>query len=379
MTTSNRRAVIAAAALLAASGFALAQGTPKELPVGVFNGLTGSYAYGGVPIQNGIKLALEEANQKGLPGGAKFKIIEGDSACDKAQAISLVNQFAKRDQVLMILGPTTSFEALGAAPVANELQVPLFANGSANDILATGPWAFKVQAYATDIMGFLSKFTMEKLGAKRITLITDQSNDGYVAQKAAFLKEVKAAGAQIVSDDSILGSDSNFLALATKVSNQDTDVVFVAAPAELSANLLIQMRQAGVDSKVKFVGPSTLASLNFIKIGGKAVEGTYVVSDYAPNNPSPANTAFVSAYTARYKNPPDVWAAMGYTIGQLAAQAVQNAGPNPDRTKLRDEMGKLNKVPVVIGGGTWSVNSARQPSYGGVLLQVKGGTFVTVQ
>ncbi len=379
MTTSNRRTVIAAAALLAASGFALAQGTPKELPVGVFNGLTGSYAYGGVPIQNGIKLALEEANQKGLPGGAKFRIIEGDSAGDKAQAISLVNQFAKRDQVLMILGPTTSFEALGAAPVANELQVPLFANGSANDILATGPWAFKVQAYATDIMGFLSKFTMEKLGARRITLITDQSNDGYVAQKAAFLKEVKAAGAQIVSDESILGSDSNFLALATKVSNQDTDVVFVAAPAELSANLLIQMRQAGVDSKVRFVGPSTLASLNFIKIGGKAVEGTYVVSDYAPNNPSPANMAFVSAYTARYKSPPDVWAAMGYTIGQLAAQAVQNAGPNPDRTKLRDEIGKLNKVPVVIGSGTWSVNSARQPSYGGVLLQVKGGTFATVQ
>ncbi|MDB5829058.1 MAG: Branched-chain amino acid transporter, amino acid-binding protein, partial [Variovorax sp.] len=125
--------------------------------------------------------------------------------------------------------------------------------------------------------------------------------------------------------------------------------------------------------------PSTLASLNFIKIGGKAVEGTYIVSDYAPSNPSPQNVAFVKAYTAHYKAAPDVWAAMGYTIGQLAAQAVQNAGPNPDRTKIRDELGKLNRVPVVIGSGTWSVNSARQPSYGGVLLQVKNGGFATVQ
>ncbi len=378
MNTINRRTALTGALLLATSGFASAQ-AGKEIPVGVFNGLTGTYAYGGVPIQNGIRLALDEANKKGLPGGAKFKIIEGDSAGDKAQAVSLVSQFAKRDQVLMILGPTTSFEALGAAPVANELQVPLFANGSANDILTTGPWAFKVQAFATDIMGFLSKFTMEKLGAKRITLISDQSNDGFVTQKAAFLKEVKAAGAQIVSDESILGSDSNFLALATKVSNQDTDTVFIAAPAEVSANLLIQMRQAGVDPKIRFVGPSTLASLNFIKIGGKAVEGTYIVSDYAPSNPSPMNVAFVEAYNARYKATPDIWAAMGYTIGQLAAQAVQNAGPNPDRTKIRDELGKLNRVPVVIGSGTWSVNSARQPSYGGVLLQVKNGGFATVQ
>ncbi len=382
MTNPRRTALVGSfsllALLLSGSGLTHAQGA-KEIPVGVFNATTGVYAFGGVPIQNGMKMALEEANEKGLPGGAKFKIFEGDTAGDKGQVINLVNQFAKRDQVSLILGPTTSLEALAGAPVANDLQVPMFAIGSSNDILTTGPWAYKVQASALDIMGFLGKLSVEKLGVKRITVVYDQGSEGYISQAGALRDYVKNNGATIVSEEKILASDSNFLALATKISNQETDAVFIAAPAELSANFFIQLRQAGLDPKVKFIGPSTLASQGFIKTGGKAVEGAFMVSDYSPAATSSQNTAFVSAYKARFKNAPDNWAAMGYTLGQLAAQAVVNAGPNPDRKKIRDEIGKLNRVPVVMGVGTWSVNTARQPTYGGVLLTVKDGNFVAVQ
>jgi branched-chain amino acid transport system substrate-binding protein len=70
---------------------------------------------------------------------------------------------------------------------------------------------------------------------------------------------------------------------------------------------------------------------------------------------------------------------MGYALGTVAVQAVRNAGPNPDRAKIRDAMTKLNNVPMVLGNGTWSVDAQRNPSYGGVLLQVKNGAFVAVQ
>ena len=373
----NRRSAIAGAALLALSG--LAFGQAKEIPVGVFNAMTGTYAFGGVPIQNAMKLALEEANAQGMPGGNKFKIFEGDTAGEKGQTISLVNQFIKRDNVMLILGPTISGEALAGAPVANDLKVPILAIGSSPGILATGPWAFKIQATPTDIMGFLGKLSVEKLGVKRVILIHDQSNDGYVGQKNALSDYFKKAGASVVSDESFVSSESNFLALATKVASAPTDAIFIAAPAEVAANLIMQIRQAGLDPKVKFLGPSTFGSLNFIKAGGKAVEGTYVVSDYAPIAPSPMNQAFVKAYQAKYKAVPDNWAGMGYGLAQVAIQAVRNAGPNPDRTKIRDELSKLNNVPVVLGNGTWSVDAGRNPSYGGVLLQVKDGNFIAVQ
>lgn len=373
----HRRTALAGALLLATSS--LAWGQAKELPVGVFNAMTGNYAFGGVPIQNAMKLALEEANAQGMPGGAKFKIYEGDTAGEKGQTISLVNQFVKRDNVLMILGPTVSATALAGAPVANELQVPMFSIGSATTILASGPWAFKVQAGGTDIMGFLGKLAVEKLGVKRVVFIHDQSNDGYVVQTGALRDYMKKAGATVVADEKVLASDSNFLALATKVAAMETDAIFIAAPAEVAANMILQIRQAGLDSKVKFIGPSTFGSLGFIKAGGKAVEGTYLVSDYSPTNPSALNAAFVKNYKAKYNAVPDNWAAMGYALASVAVQAVRNAGPNPTRAKIRDELAKLNKVPVVIGNGTWSVDAQRNPTYGGVLLQVKDGNFVTVQ
>ncbi len=371
------RDAITGTLILAATGLTFAQG--KELPIGVMNAMTGNYAFGGVPIQNGMKLALEEANAAGLPGGAKFKIFEGDTAGEKGQTISLVNQFVKRDNAVLILGPTTSGEALAGAPVANDLQVPILAIGSSPGIPATGPWAFKIQATPVDIMNFLGKLAVEKLGIKRVITAIDQSNDGYVGQKDALIAYLKAAGVTIVADEKFVASESNFLALATKMATAQTDAIFIAAPAEVAANLIIQIRQAGLDPKVKFIGPSTFGSLGFIKAGGKAVEATYVVSDYSPNATTALNTAFINAYKTKYKATPDNWAAMGYALGTVAVQAVRNAGPNPDRTKIRDALAKLNNVPMVLGNGTWSVDAQRNPSYGGVLLQVKNGNFVTVQ
>ena len=374
-----RRLTLAAAAALAISSLAAAPATAQELPVAIMNATSGVFAFGGVPIQNGMRLALEEANQKGMPGGAKIKIIEGDEAADKAQAISLTTQFGRRDRALMIMGPTNSFSAIAAGPVANELQVPLFAIGSSNGILATGPWAFKVQAQAADIMGFLSRYVAEKYGIKKIALVFDQGSDGIIEQKNAFRDGVKAGGVTIVSENGILTSESNFLALATKLASQDIDAVYVGAPPEITANLAIQMRQAGVPAKVRIVGPSSLASLKYMQTGGKAVEGTLIVADYSAASNTPMNAEFVKAYKARYKETPDNWAAMGYTLAQIGAQAIRNAGPNPDRAKVRAELEKMNNVPVVIGNGMWVKDAERHPTYGGVMLTVKNGDLAILQ
>jgi branched-chain amino acid transport system substrate-binding protein len=379
MNFVRRQYLLAAAAALAAGGAGTAIAQANEIPVGVFNATTGTYAYGGVPIHNGMKLALEEANRKGFPGGAKLKLIEGDTAGDKGQTINLVNQFVRRDRVLMLFGPTTSVEALAAAPVVNELQVPMLTNASSNDVLKGGPWSFKIAASATSVMGYLADYGVKKLGARKIAIVFDQGNDGYVAQKNAFRDDLKKLGATVTGEEGIQASDSNFLALATKLASQDIDAVFLAAPAELSGNLIIQLRQAGIPSKVRFLGPPTLASQGFIKTGGKAVEGAVIVADYSPASPNPLNTSFVEAYKARYGTLPDNWAAMGYSAGLVGAQAIRNAGPNPDRAKVRTELAKLQAVPVVIGTGVWSLDGNRNPNYGGAVLVVKDGTFTSAQ
>ena len=349
----------------------------NEITVGVFNATTGVYAFGGVPIQNAMRLAIEQANTQGFPGGMKIRIVEGDTAGEKGQTITLINQFARRDKAVLLLGPTTSVEAVSGAPVSNDLKIPMISTSSSAEILDAGPWSFKVGAQATQTTGRLGKYSVEKLGVKRALLVFDQGNEGYIAQKNAMRDAMKANGAQIVGEEGIQAADSNFLPLATKIASQQPDAVFIAAPAELSANFFIQLLQAGVDPKTRFMGPASLASQGFIKSGGKAVEGAYVVADYAATSANPVNAAFTQAYKARYGVAPDNWAAMGYSTALIGIQAIRNAGPNPDRASIRAELAKSSQVPVVIGDGLWTLDAARQPSYGAAILQVRSGSFVS--
>ena len=225
-------------------------------------------------------------------------------------------------------------------------------------------------------MGNLSKYAVQKLGVKKVSLVFDRSNDGYVGQKDGFKKILQDAGVTIVSEEGILASDTDFLALATKLSGQDIDAFFVAAPAEVGANVLLQARQGGVPKKVLFLAPSTFASGSFITTAGSASEGAYIVADYFAGDLGELNQNFVKAYQKAYKVAPDNWAAMGYALAVLAVQAIKDAGPNPKREAVMKAMNALRDQPTIMGNHTWTMDGARNPSYGAALLTVKGGKFV---
>ncbi|MGE4239844.1 ABC transporter substrate-binding protein [Ramlibacter sp.] len=379
MKTITRRGIVRALASVCLASAAALPAAAQEVTIGVMNALTGTYAFGGVPYQNAMKMALEEANAKRELGAVRIKIVEGDTAGDKAQSLNLLNQFARRDRVLMVLGPTSSGEALGAVALANELKVPMFAAGLSNDILAAGPWTFKMLPQQKESMTVLAKHAVGKMGIKRIAFVFDQGSDGYTAIKNAARDAVRAEGGTIVAEEGIQASESNFMALATKAASMNADAIFMAAPAEVIANIAIQFRQSGLPATVRLLGPPVMASQNFLKIGGKAVEGSVFVADYVTQNPSAANQTFIKTYTERFKVAPDNWAAVGYTLGRLAVEAIKNAGPNPDREKVRAELAKLRNVPVLIGSGRFSFDEGRNPMYGATLVTVRNGQFALAQ
>ena len=108
----SRRDMLAGGVAMVAMVIGAAPVVAQEtIKLGIMNPLTGTYAFGGVPIQNGMKLAIKQANDAGVLGSTKMTYVEADSAGDKGQTITLVSKFAQSDNVLMILGPTTSLES----------------------------------------------------------------------------------------------------------------------------------------------------------------------------------------------------------------------------------------------------------------------------
>ncbi len=360
-------------ALLASLGIASAHA--QEIPVVAIQALTGPVAFAGVPFMNAIRLAFEEANQKGAFGSAKVKLIERDNAGDKGQAINLSNQAIDRDRVVMLIGPTLTTDSVAVAPIFNERKTPMVSLATADAILAAGPWAFKLQQAPTDIAPQVARYVLDKTTVRKVAIVFDRTNEGLIEYKNFFRDPFKAGGGAVVAEEALVSSDTNFLPLVTKLKSLDVEGIYFATLPEQAGNIALQLRQAGLPEKVRFIGTTALVSQRFLDTAGKAADGAIAVSDYVTGMERPMNKAFEASYKARYNVAPDNWAATGYSAALMGIAAIKAAGPNPDREKVREALMKLKDLPVVTGTGVWN-HVDRRPKYGTLILAVRDGKFV---
>jgi branched-chain amino acid transport system substrate-binding protein len=361
--------VVAIAVALTASAQA------QEVPVGVGMALTGNYAFAGVPVTNGVRVAAEEINATNFLNGRKIKLIVQDNASDKNQIITLINRFATVDNAVAVIGPLSSLEALAAAPVANEKGIVMISTGVSPDILKAGPWSFKVMSPPAVTMRALAEYAVDNLKAKRAALLSVRDNDGFITPKNAVRDYFKSRGVEVVLEDSVAASDVDFTAISTKLANANPDVVFFAMPAEQGASLVVQARQAGLAQNVRFLGPQAMSAESLIRIGGKAVEGSIIAADYFVGAPGKQNSEFVERHRKMFNKDPENWTGVGYTMMYLVATAIKNAGPGADREKIRKELTALKDVPTVLGNGKYSLDGNRDAAYGAALVTVKDGKF----
>ena len=368
-----KRILVSGAVALAA--FASSGAHAQEVTVGVPIAVTGQFSFAGSSGRNGIEIAREELEKTGGLGPVKLKLLIEDTASDKNQAVTLVDRFIKADKAALILGTTSSVEAFAALPIAQENKVPVLSIASA-DVTKVGDWVFKATTTPTKIMEALAQQYLERFKPKRVVYVFNRDNDAYIAQKNGIKDYLAANGVATVAEETIVGSDTDFTTLATKIVNQDIDTLVISTTAELSANIIIQAKQAGLSDKVRIVGTPSFASPQFVKVGGAAVEGALFVSDYFTEGTSELNQRFVAAYKAKFGVAPDIFAAMGYTQLNVAVAALKAAAPNLDPASIRTAIANVKDLPTVLGNGTLSQTETRTPIYGGFVLTVKNGKFV---
>jgi branched-chain amino acid transport system substrate-binding protein len=374
MKGTARRLLHVGVALVVAgvAQFALAE----DYVVGAEIALTGTYAWVGVPSHEGMQVGLDEVNAANAAGG-KIKLLVEDTGSEKAQAITLIYRFLARDKALIVLGPSSSSEGVAIAPVANDLKIPLLTTTAVSDAInKSGMWAFKTPSSPSVIIGEVAKYATDVLKVKSAALVWGRDNDGQVGQKNAAAAYFKAHNVNVVAEESVLTTDTDFTALITKITVKNPDGIFLALTAEQAASFIIQARQGGIDPKVHFIGVPNMGAEQFTKIGGKAVEGSVFVADYFPNLPGAENQRFVAEYRKRFNRLPDNGAALGYTAIKLAAAAIKAAGPQPTREKVQAALARTKGFKTILGRGEFSYDEGRGALYGAVILMVKNGAIV---
>lgn len=348
-----------------------------EYTVAIIQSMSGALAFVGVPLVDGMKLAAEEINQKQELGpGNTLKLIIEDDETNRAQAVSLVKRHAADSKVLAIMGPTTTAVAIAGAQAANEEKIVALVTTNSPEIAKTGPFGFRLSQPPEVLMEAIGKYSVEKLGIKQCVLIGVLDNAAYVEQTQAYQDYVASKGVKILAREGIKQGDTDFSAVSAKVASMNPECVFISAIAPTAANLIIQLKQAGLPPTTKLVGMSSMTSAALFEVGGAAVEGLYLVGDWVPGGGSEEGKAFAAAYKKRFGTEPDNWGPMGYGGLRVMAEAIRKSLPDPTREKIRDNLAQIKDYPTLFGGGKFTYDPQRAPRYGTNILVVKNGQFV---
>ena len=365
----------------AAIATALSSVCAEEITIGVPVSLTGVYAFVGNAAVKGLQQAVDEINAGNeLGAGRTIKLVIADDGSNNNQAITLVNRLANIDKVLAIAGPTSSATVLAVSPVVNQLQIPMLGVAVTPAVNKAGPWSNRVLNSPVTLMTVLSNYTLESIKPKSVMTVASRDNDGAAAQSKV-ARSIMEGKVTLMPEESALMAETDFTALSTKIASLKPDVVIITMNDAAAANIILQAKQAGAASNLRFVANNAAASASFLRIGGRAVEGVVVGTDAFPEIRSDTLAkGFVASFQKKYNAVPDQWNAVGYTIGRLYGHAITNVKGALTKQSLLDALVNIRNFPVVLGSGksNFSFDKDREPTYEPILITIKDGKFTPV-
>lgn len=344
---------MATAALATISASALA-----DVTVGVTVSATGPAASLGIPEKNTISLLPQTID------GQKMNYVVLDDASDTTAAVTNTRKLISESNADVILGSSVTPNSLAMIDVVAEAKVPMVSFAASSKIIEPmddkKKWVFKTPQNDS-LMARAVVDHMSKNGVKTVGFIgfSDAYGEGWYQE---FSKAAAAKNIEIVSNERYGRSDTSVTGQALKIMSAKPDAVLVAGsgtPAALPQKTLKERGYAG-----KYYQTHGVANNDFLRVGGKDVEGTFLpagpvlVADQLPDSNPVKKSAllFINAYETAYgKGTVSTFGGHAWDAGSLMAHAVPQAlkvakpGTAEFRAALRNALEQIKEMPGAHG------------------------------
>ena len=251
--------------LVAAAG---ARAEDQEVKLGVSISTTGQGAALGIPERNTLSLFPEEI------GGAKIKIIQLDDAGDPTNATTNARRLATDDKVDVLIGSSITPPSIAMGNVAAEVKVPHFALAPMPITPTSQKWSV-VMPQPVNLMAKALFEYMKKNNVKTVGLIGFSDSWGDLWAKA-FKNIGEPMGLKLVADERYARADTSVAGQALKLIAAKPDAVLVGASGTAAALPVIALRDRGYKGPIYQTHGAV--TKDFIRIGGKATEGSILAS-----------------------------------------------------------------------------------------------------
>ena len=348
--------VLMCAAALLASGGALAGETIK---IGFPIPLTGEIPKVGESSKFAAELFREEvAAGGGLEvGGKKYPLefIYENNESKPDVAVNVTLKLIDRDNVLAIIGPQSSRQAVPAGAVANDNETPMITPWSTNpEATKDRPWVFRA-AFIDDFQApVAANFAAKQFGAKTAAVLFEISND-YSKGLADNFKntwEKQHGRGSVLAFESHGPKDQDFSAQLTKIIAAKPDFIFLPENYSFVALIVPQARDLGY--KGPFMGSDAWGSAELMTLCKDSCKGQYFSTHYAAAGAKGATKEFIDKYKKRYGYVPDDVAALTWDAIGIVTEAIQKVGKVDSNTRkmrkaIRDNMAAIKEFNGITG------------------------------
>jgi branched-chain amino acid transport system substrate-binding protein len=334
------------------------------IKVGINAPLTGDIPKVGEGTKYAAQMWLEDINKAGglEVGGKKYKVelVIEDNESKSDSAVKANTKMITQDDVLVIVGPQSSAQAVPAGEVANNYKTTMISPWSTNPATTLDrPYVFR-GCFLDPFQGpVVANFIAEEFGFTKAAVLYDVASD-YPKGLAEVFKaawEKKNGAGSVVAYESFTTKDTDFSSQLTKIIRSGAQVLFT--PQYYNEVPLIVKQAKDLGWKGPIVGSDSWGSAETVELCGEPCYGLFFSSHYAAAGAKGATKAFIDRYNTAHGYIPDDVAALTWDALRLAQQAIENVSAltgkiETDRTAVRDALAKIKDFSGITGNMTFT-------------------------
>ena len=350
----NKKTLLALAFTALTSTYAIA-----EIKIGVSLSLTGPGSGLGIPMQKQLQLFPKTI------AGEKITLIILDDATDPGKGSANTRRFVKEDKVDVIYGSSITAVAAAMTEIASEAGTAQVAGSPVGLPPGKDKWLFRL-AQSNTVMAHALVEHMKKQGVKSVGFLG--YTDAYGQQWLdAVGPELEKAGIKLIGIERFARTDTSVTPQAIKLTSANPNAILVVASGSGAAMPQLGLVERGYKGKVYQTHAAATPDLS--RLGGKAVEGTFVVSgpallgDQLPDNHPSKKLAldFVQRFENEFgANSRNQFAGHAYDFQVAMEKAIPLAlkkakpGTAEFRSAIRDNLETMGRTVFAHGVMNWT-------------------------
>lgn len=333
--------------------------TAKPLKIACPLVQTGTYAFYGVEMGQGIEVAVDELNANGGVLGRPVEVIIRDTELTPAVATRRVNELIEREKVEFIVGVLGSQVNFAINEVSKRSKIPFMIGNQTETTMHTkevlSPYAaFPMTVNQTAAYANIAT-TVDKIGSKHYILTVD-----YVwghEQEEMSKKALEIFGGEFIGGQRFPLATTDFSGFLSAAREAKPDVLVVIAGGSDQINCLKQAVEFGLNKEMGIMVPTTTTSIAYAAGGAEIFQDMYVGIDWyykvAESTLPYASKAkeLNDRFLHRYGRPGDAYSLGNYVGMMEICKAAERAG-STDPDKVIEEL-KGHTFEYHKGPETW--------------------------